>query len=362
MSGNPTLVDANKDRIRCREVQTVSDDTVLTLTGDSISSAHHQFGFGVGPGCPMTSFDGRGMPGNNGVYSYGRRYFDMDGSVVDYDNYARTGYGTGDIIAGRAGPDACGNAWGRVASPLGLATARIAKAKADGHNAYHATTGGVNNTNWTTVLTRLAMCRGLEFAAETLDPYGVFRFEWAAVGGKAGIVTGGGGCNFWLDLPAGEDYYINIGVPRYDGPAQYAGVTADATTIVNSLLGAGADKVVWMLYYDITPANIDVGQYAWAKLKSLLPTATHSYLPAAPVSTLQPLIDPLWVGSVRGVISDLNWAIQLGVPFDPAVRVAMPPPFTPGDLQITAEGGSPHPSPSGQDALANTLAGVLGGM
>ncbi|MEW2431011.1 hypothetical protein AB0877_23615 [Micromonospora sp. NPDC047644] len=102
--------------------------------------------------------------------------------------------------------------------------------------------------------------------------------------------------------------------------------------------------------YDITPANIDVGQYAWAKLKSLLPTATHSYLPAAPVSTLQPLIDPLWVGSVRGVISDLNWAIQLGVPFDPAVRVAMPPPFTPGDLQITAEGGSPHPSPSGQDA------------
>ncbi|MEK8106921.1 hypothetical protein NKG94_20570 [Micromonospora sp. M12] len=121
MSGNPTLVDANKDRIRCREVQTVSDDTVLTLTGDSISSAHHQFGFGVGPGCPMTSADGRGMPGNNGVYSYGRRYFDMDGSVVDYDNYARTGYGTGDIIAGRAAPTRAatrGDGWpARSASP-----------------------------------------------------------------------------------------------------------------------------------------------------------------------------------------------------------------------------------------------------
>ncbi|MDG4808938.1 hypothetical protein O7634_19500 [Micromonospora sp. WMMD1120] len=359
MSGNPTLVDANKDRIRCREVQTVSDDTVLTLTGDSISSSHHQWGFGVGPGCPMTSFDDRGMPGNNGVFSYGRRYFDMDGSIVDYDNYARTGYGTGDIIAGRAGPDACGNAWARVASPLGLATARIAKAKADGHQAYHATTGGVNNTNWTTVLTRLAMCRALEFAGETLNPYGVFRFEWAAVGGKAGIVTNGGGCNFWLDLPVGEDYYINIGVPRYDGPAQYSTITAHATRIVNALLTAGADKVVWMLYYDITPANVDVGQYAWAKLKSLLPPSTHSYLPAAPVSTLQPLIDPLWVGTVRGVIGDLNRAIQLGVPFHESVRVALPPPFTPGDIQITAEGGSPHPSPSGQDALANTLAGAL---
>ncbi|MET0416968.1 MAG: ATP-binding protein [Actinoplanes sp.] len=164
----------------------------------------------------------------------------------DYDNYARTGYGTGDIIAGRAGPDACGNGWGRVASPLGLATARIAKAKADGHNAYHATTGGVNNTNWNTVLTRLSICRALEFAGESLNPTGLFRFEWAAVGGKQGIVTNGGGCNFWLDLPVGEDYYINIAVPRYTGPAQYAGITADATTIVNSLLGAGADKVVWM--------------------------------------------------------------------------------------------------------------------
>ncbi|WP_433537997.1 hypothetical protein ACQPZK_09850 [Micromonospora sp. CA-249363] len=356
-------MDANKDRIRCREVQTVEDDTVLTVTGDSISSSHHQFGFGImGPGCPNTSFDDRMMPGNNGVYSYARRYFDMNGSIVDYDNYARTGYGTGDIIAGRAGPDACGNAWARVASPLGLATARIAKAKSDKHDAYHVTTGGVNNTNWTTVLSRLAQCRAYEFAAETLDPYGLIRFEWAAVGGKGGIITNGGGCNFWIDLPVGEDYYINVQVPRYDGPSQYAGVTADATFIVNSLLAAGADKVVWMLYYDITPANIDIGQYAWMQLKAYLPAALLSYIPPQPVSMLSPLIDPLWVGTVRGVISDLNWAIQMGVPFDPAVRVAFPPPFTPGDIQITAEGGSPHPSPSGQDKLASTLAGVLSGM
>ncbi|MEU8183278.1 hypothetical protein AB0B85_06745 [Micromonospora sp. NPDC049044] len=41
------------------------------------------------------------------------------------------------------------------------------------------------------------------------------------------------------------------------------------------------------------------------------------------------------------------------------MRVVFPPPFTPGDIQITAEGGS-HLGPARQDALANTLAGVHG--
>jgi hypothetical protein len=179
-----------------------------------------------------------------------------------------------------------------------------------------------------------------------------------------GIIPNGGGCVFrvdWLD-PTVPDTFWNITVPRYNGPEKLAGVTTDANIIGNWLLSAGADKVVWMLYYDITAANIDIANAAWTFLRGYLGPNISSYLPPQVSPLLEPLVDPMFVGTVRAMINDINWAIWWGVPADPKLMVAWPPPFTPADIQVTAAGGSPHPSASGQNKLASTLAGVFASM
>lgn len=355
------LRDALKDRIRCRAVETVQNDTVLTATGDSVTSAHHQFGFGLAT-CANTSFDHRNLPGNNGVFSYAQRYFDANGSIVDYENFARTGFDTGLMLA--AGPgntDACTNFWARGSSPVGLAAARIAKAKADKHKAYHVTTGGANNTNWATILKQLAKCRAMEYAAINLNPGGVLRMIWGSEEGKAGIITKGGGCALWFDnpLPAGEDYYYNVDIPPYNGAAALPRISADVNTIVNTLLAAGADKLVWMLYYDITPAQVDVGNFGWTLLRSVAPEWAKGYIPPTTTPWMWTLLDPLWVPAVKALQSDINFAIWWGMPSDQRAMVAFPPTFTAADMQVTAGGGSPHPSPAGHAKLAATLAAVF---
>lgn len=349
MSGTPTLVDANKDRIRCRDVATVTNDTVLTATGDSVTSAHFQWGFGNL--CERTSFDFRNLVGDDGVFSYARRYFDMNTNIVDYDNYARTGFATYNMLfASPAMTDTCNNPWLRGVPPVSLAAARIAKAKADGHQAYHVTTGGVNNTNWTKVLTSLITCRALEYVQQRLPGASM---TWAP--DRNSIITAGGSCI----LDVGGLTLYREAVPTYDGPARYAGITADATAIVNTLLAAGADKVVWLLYYDISAANIDLGNTAWYLVRNYLPEWTWSYFPPQPTPWVVGLVDAAWIGAVRQVNNDLNTAIWAGVPFHPKVRVATPPFFTAADIQVTAKGGSPHPSAAGHDKLAGAVANAF---
>jgi hypothetical protein len=337
---------------------------VLTASGDSVTSSHFQWGYGPPPPpCAQTSSDTRNLPGNDGVFSYVRRYFDLNGSIVDYENFARTGFNTGDM--GWAGPgalDTCGSPWARALSPIGLSAARIGKAKQDGHKAYHVTTGGANNTNWVNVLIQMAMCRAAEFANEAFNTHGRFSFYWSTQSGsKEGVIPNGDGCVFridWLD-PTVPDTFWNITVPRYNGPERLAGVTTDANIIGNWLLSAGADKVVWMLYYDITPANIDIANAAWTFLRAFLGPNIASYLPPQVGPVMEPLVDPMFVGTVRRMIDDINFAIWWGAPADPKLMVAFPPPFTSADIQFTAAGGSPHPSAAGQDKLAATLASVF---
>jgi hypothetical protein len=353
-----SLDDAKKDRVDCRDPQSIPDRAnaiVLTATGDSVTSAHHQWGYGAGV-CQRTSADNRGLVGNNGIYSYAGRYFALNPNIIDYHNMARTGFGTPEMLgAGAATTDACLNPWARGVAPVPLAAARITKAKADGHKAYHVSTGGINNTNWTSVLTQLIKCRALEFAQQTVIPRS--SLNWAAVGGRAGIVTNGGGCTLRVRNlnPFAADYFHRIGVPRYDGPAQAAAITAGVTATVNAIMAAGADKFVWMLYYNINPANIDIGNFAWTYLRSIAPAWVVGYLPPAATPALVALIDPMWVGAVTGLINAMNAAIVAGIPANPKVRAQPAPAFVAGDIQVTAIGGSPHPSPAGQTKLANTL-------
>ncbi|WP_157545482.1 hypothetical protein [Hamadaea tsunoensis] len=342
----------------CRDPNTIPDPNnpvVLTATGDSVTSAHHQFGFGAM--CANTSFDNRNLVGNNAIFSYAGRYTNnLNPNVSEYYNFARTGFTTRDMLAaGPATPDACGNPWGRAAAPVAQAAAVTRQAKADGKKAYYVTTGGINNTNWTTVLQQLIKCRGLEFAAQTWA--NMSTFTWAAIGGRNGIITNGGGCVWRIrnPNPFGTDWFIREGVPRYDGPAQYPTITADAGTIVQTMLNAGADKVVWMLYYDINPANIDIGNFGWYYVRAYSPGWVVGLMPPTVTPTLQPLVDPAWVGAVRTVTTDLNNAILAGIPANPKVLAQTPPLFAAADIQTTALGGCPHPSASGHDKLAARL-------
>lgn len=351
------LEDARSDRIECRDPATIPDranPVVLVATGDSLTSAHHQFGFGAM--CENTSADGRNLKGNNAIFSYAGRYFtNHNPNVIEYYNFARTGFSTGDMLGANAGTgDACGNAWGRAGSPVALADAVVRKAKADGRKAYFVTTGGVNNTNWTTVLSRLIECRAMEFMQNIIPRSSL---AWNAVGGKAGIVTNGGGCTLRVRNLAifGMDYFRRVGVPRYDGPIQVPGITADVTRVLNTMIAAGADKMVWMLYYDINPANVDIANFGLKNARANSPQWVVDLLPVQINANNQPLVDPLWVGAVRNLVNALNAAIVAGVPNNARVRAQPAPGFVAADIQNTAIGGSPHPSVAGQTKLSNTL-------
>jgi len=355
---------ARADRIDCRNPAQIPspDRTVLVATGDSVTSSHNQWGHGTGT-CSRTSADFRGLTGNHARLSYAGRYYDnLNPNIVEYYNFARTGFTTGDIRNAAAGArDSCNNQWNRAFAPLPLADAVIRQAKADNRKAYFVTTGGVNNTNWTEVLSQLVKCRALEWATVVVPRSNV---QWDAAGGRGGIVTNGGSCRMRIRGIFNDYFFERIGVPRYDGPAQHAAITADVTAILRTVTAAGADKMVWMLYYDLTPGNIDISNFGLMFVRDTAPAWVVGLLPARVAPAAVPIIDPMWVASVRGLITALNNAIIAGVtaaatppvgPPDPRIVSRAAPAFAAADIQDTAIGGCPHPSAAGHTRLSNTL-------
>jgi hypothetical protein len=369
---------ADADLIDCRDPNTIpdpSDPVTLVATGDSITSAHNQTGFGIGT-CDNTTSDARLLTGNDANFSYAGVYYGLNKQITSYYNFARTGFSTNDIINAVAGtPDACKNAWNRNDTPLNLAVNVIQKAKAAGNSAYFVTTGGVNNTNWTSVVSKLAECQGLDFAANTLlagVPGITVSFYYVVpkmlptdppLGLQKNIIKMGGACYTVVKLggPLPQTWWSRVAVPQYNGPgsvapsALSASIGPDAATIVNTVLNAGADKVVWMLYYDITPANIDVANLGLAAAQAKFPAWAAQFLPAAVAPLNISLIDPLYAADVRTLVNNLNATIQAAIPADPRVLVQVPPALTGNDIQNTGIGGSPHPNASGHGKLANTL-------
>ena len=332
---------------------------VLTATGDSVTAAHHQWGFGRA-NCQRTSSDARGLTGNHAFFSYAGRYYNANTDIVKYYNFARTGFGTTEMLGnpGARGADGCGNPWARAAAPVGLSEAVIRQAKRDGYKAYHVSTGGVNNTNWTDVLENVTKCRGLEWGQANLLPRGRSRFWWVAVGGKAGIVANGGNCTLQVFNPLNRrrDAFFRIGVPRYDGPLKLPTVTLDVTTTVNNLLAAGADKIVWMLYYDITLANVDIANFGYTYVRGGAPAWVRALLPPRVRALNVALIDPVQVVAVRGVMTALNNAVIAGIPINAKVATQAGVLTVAADIQNTAIGGSPHPSAAGHTKMATALA------
>jgi hypothetical protein len=370
-SDKANLADAQKDNIPPsdgRDITKIRCDKriVFTATGDSVTSAHFQFGFGAF--CQNTAADQRGLAGNAAMFSYAGRYFTLNPNIYKHYNFARTGFTTTQMLtaAGAGVTDACGNPWARVASPVDLSVSVIKKAKADGYAAYHVSTGGVNDTNWSTVLERVSQCRALEWAQANLIGPARSRMVWTGPGGRAGQVPQGGGCYLRIfaptivGVPVAQDVFIRVGVPAYNGAAIYPTITKNIATIVNKILLAGVDKLVWMLYPDVTLAQVDVANFAltyirrWANANA--PAWLAGLLPPRIAPTLIALIDPAHAAASRTAINDLNAAIVKGIPLIvPIFRTAASPLTVAADFQTTAIGGSPHPSAAGHTKMANTL-------
>lgn len=358
--GALSLEDARRDLVKTRNPQEVPNGcqgAVLVATGDSLTSAHHQTANHLDM-CGNTASDpARAGPlvGNDGFFSYAGKYFDMNRQILEYYNFARTGFSTDNIIrATRETQDACGQAWGRDQTPIHLASSVVAQAKRDNRLAYFVTTGGINDTNWVEVLEKTLTCRILEITRKVDG-----RFRWAANngGGKADIVPNGGAC---IATARGLGEIHREVVPAFG--ADYGRIGANAQAIVHQMLNTGADRVVWMLYYDLNPALIDIYRIAE---NQIIQHGGGRFFDVARLGTgILSVIDPVWAGAATNIRNQLNAAIvqtlPQNMPRDLWAKVRLvTPQLSTAEIQQTAKGGSPHPNDTGQQRMANLLSNAI---
>jgi hypothetical protein len=127
------------------------------------------------------------------------------------------------------------------------------------------------------------------------------------------------------------------------------------------MLDAGADKVVWMLYYDIVPAVTDAGTVAELMIRAQLPDWIAGRVPNLG-PRMSPLIDPLWIGQAREVMTAINTNIIFSMPLRDHLQVVAPPDLARIEMQETGVSGSPHPNAAGHDRLAQRLAAGFDGL
>ncbi len=356
-----SLEAAREDLVKERTPNSIPDPckpAVLVATGDSLTAAHHQVLNELAKCGPNTTSDpvrrARPMVGNDGVFSYAGKYFDANPQIVEYYNFARTGFSTGDITRANAGTrDGCGQAWGRHQPPIQLASTVIAQAKRDNRQAYFVTTGGINDTNWVDLLAETLSCRAME---TTRRQAGTFTWLANGGGGMANIVPNGGTC---ISTSRGlGTIYRNV-VPAFS--ADYAVIGANAQHIVHQALTAGADRVVWMLYYDLNPALIDIRHVVADRLNR--ERFGNRFFDITRLGVMS-IVDPVWAGEARRIQGDLNGAIVRSLAQNlPAnlwakVRLVTPHLGT-ADIQQTAIGGSPHPSDAGHTKMSKLLGNAV---
>ncbi len=127
-------------------------------------------------------------------------------------------------------------------------------------------------------------------------------------------------------------------------------------------VNAGADKIAWMLYYDINWAEVDLAAVtkdilgdvrAIKYIKGIVP-AIFNLGPAS-------LVPPELVGKASAYQKAMNDAIKSKIPANPKVTVVTAPVLRAGDIQQTTPMGCPHPNDNGHTKLANALKGAFGG-
>lgn len=375
-NADPKLTEADKDKL-CPPGRNPTRPVVLVATGDSLTSAHVQIKHYHEPKkCGVnknTLADHRGLPGNDMNFSYAGRYVnDLNRDVVEYYNFARTGMGTPEILRAPATyKDACENPWARAFPPIDLAAAVAAKAKQDGRLAYYVTTGGINNTNWTDVAKGVAMCGMADFLRVEMVKYfirnnlplnAVMRYYdlKGKETGKDNVIKGGA-CQVVLqeNIRGNEitSDRLRFEIPAFDGPGQYAQITRDVGAVTGRMINAGADKVVWMGYYDITPAKVSIGTFASQYVQNTkLPDTVKGALPDIPNVELDLIPTLAWKTQVKTWTNEINKAIKDAIlAADPIVRFQPAPALGADKIQKTMIGGCPHPNAPGHDDLAKAL-------
>jgi len=364
------LEQAHKDRI-CPKDRNPSSPVVVVATGDSVTSAHVQekYAYPMGNCDGNTAEDHRKLPGNHMGMSYVGKYVnDINKDVVEYYNFARTGYGTRQIMtAPKAHKDACQKEWGRDFPPIDLADRAVRQAKTDRKAAYFVTTGGVNNTNWTDTLAGVAKCGVIDHFRGLIQDYiqrnnlpwtaSVRWFDGAGRRTTKDKVIDGGACDGRITGNFTGRRYIHrrVDIPKYNGPDKFAEIRTDVTDIVNKMLNAGADKVVWMAYYDISPAQIDVGLFA-ETYRLALSRRIRGYLPGQILTHKVDLIDdPAWKTTTQKWVTELNAEIKKAIPNNAKVKFADAPALDKDKIQKTMLGGCPHPNDVGHTELSKTL-------
>jgi len=383
------MVDEPKDRDAdrvCRRPEDSSKDAVLVATGDSVTSAYHQTRSAASTNCAINNSakDHRNLPGNDMFFSYAGRYYRGNANISEYYNFARTGFDTDDVrTAVAARTDACANPWNRVKPPLGLAEDAIKDAKTKNKKAFAVVTGGINNTNWTDMIKEFAVCRIAQLATEAFKATALStrdtHFRWFARGGGGPlnapndkIMENGGGC--WAVWFVRRPFFPPVvlisrwGISQYNGPGSAAPgrwvpqIPFDAEAIVKALLNAGADKVVWMLYYDMIPATIDSAAFARSALRNapVFQWAANAAPRLFNLGNVSLLPDELSIEKVQAYEKALNDAIKARFPVNAKLVALRPPMLFRGDIQNTAALGCPHPNAEGHKKLAATLKTVLG--
>ncbi len=330
----------------------------LVAIGDSVTSAHIQTGFG--DNCAHTTSDTtRRLRGNDGRTSYAGQYVDrLNGDVVRYYNVARTGFDTAlmrQVAANNT--DACGQPWARNAAPIELLFGAVRQARHAGDHVYAVGTAGANDTNWVKIIENALTCRALQYV-DSKVPAALARLVWSTPTEEmpANLIPDGGACIF-LTTVAGEDLRLRFEVPAYNGPMKLGQVTENVRAMTDAMLRAGADKVVWMSYHDISPAQIDIAGYIEALVRARLPENVRNELPHLDAHLVH-LIDQRFAGAVQTMINGMNSAVSAGLPDDDKVTMADPA-VGAGGIQVTMIGGSPHPNQAGHGQLAQELKETL---
>ncbi|HEX4704371.1 MAG TPA: hypothetical protein VH352_19755, partial [Pseudonocardiaceae bacterium] len=258
-----------------------------------------------------------------------------------YFNFAHSGASTGDVLATFPYTNPCGVVSQPVRAQIADATAVLAANPSRPGNANVAVaTGGVNDTNWTAVLTQL-----------------VSRRVGGAVAGLFGAAPGWavanpGACTDWtFGNPRGNPGAPPGAVPpAWNGVAASGGIAARAAAISLNLIGAdpGA-QVRYQLYYRwvgdpnlppvCNPAAIRGATMlnGWISLGVLVAKIVWAFLGGNP-NRIRAVCQLLWIPGPASIQTRLlsfgiaNWAL---VP------------------------GYPHPNAAGRGALAGCVNGTL---
>jgi hypothetical protein len=396
-SGTPTTSDPEYREAMKQNNRGGNQANSLTVVifGDSVNAKHHQAVSGNVCVAPQTTSDWRNLTGNDFPASpFG---------VMPAFNYtralplARTGWTSGDSMALNPNADTCGGTWiaagtwtpEQVAETWAVQEPVKAKRIVIGD-------GGINDKDWSTSLGWLAACNLMQsFAAfYNADPTSSGRARLAiAVTPPPGIAARvgdllkfGGTCTIMVTPTiriVGNGVIgrlINgraITVPAFEyTAAELAQIQANVAALKNAVT-PWAGKLIWLRYYDIVTAQIDVrgglpalvaanaGQWGWiaGPAAGLIP----GRLIANTVNTV-PFFSWAYIRTLRdqvngAVFAGLGCPGAFGNPGGPTdcsggaktvLFTGVPAVWNANSMQRTVRGGMPHPSLIGAAQLGVT--------